>query len=205
MAEALQEISESDNCPKCSFKLPPRFSTGRVVCSKCGWSNQPKGNSAPSWTCRNEKCGRRVTGSVTLCPYCRTDKKPLDKASLISGYGCLALSMFLVSWLFYSCVNSLSNTLKQSPTQTSPAAITIKASSRICVDNFNRMMSPGAIANLDKDTKTMNIAFADGMTQQEFSQLSQSTASTIFSSCSDIFIKAVKIYSNGYSVRINRP
>jgi len=44
--EALNEISEPQDCPKCRSKLPPRFSTGRVVCSKCGWTNQPKNNSA---------------------------------------------------------------------------------------------------------------------------------------------------------------
>ena len=34
------------NCPKCDKKLPPPFpSTGRQVCSGCGWSdkkNEPK-------------------------------------------------------------------------------------------------------------------------------------------------------------------
>jgi ribosomal protein S27AE len=42
MTEAMHEISESEDCPKCGSKLPPRFSTGRVVCGKCGWTNQPK-------------------------------------------------------------------------------------------------------------------------------------------------------------------
>jgi hypothetical protein len=43
MPEALPEISELESCPKCSSKLRPRFfaTTKRVVCSKCGWSNQP--------------------------------------------------------------------------------------------------------------------------------------------------------------------
>jgi ribosomal protein S27AE len=42
MTEAMHEISESEDCPKCGSKFPPRFSTGRVVCGKCGWTNQPK-------------------------------------------------------------------------------------------------------------------------------------------------------------------
>ena len=33
----------SENCPKCDKKLPPPFkSTGRQVCSNCGWSNKLK-------------------------------------------------------------------------------------------------------------------------------------------------------------------
>ncbi len=32
-----------ENCPKCGKKLPPPFkSSGRQVCSGCGWSNKPK-------------------------------------------------------------------------------------------------------------------------------------------------------------------
>jgi ribosomal protein S27AE len=42
MTEALHEISESGACPKCGSLLPPQFSTGRLVCGKCGWTNQPK-------------------------------------------------------------------------------------------------------------------------------------------------------------------
>jgi hypothetical protein len=30
------------NCPKCEAQLPPRLSSGRVVCSKCGWSDSPR-------------------------------------------------------------------------------------------------------------------------------------------------------------------
>jgi hypothetical protein len=42
MAEALPEISELESCPNCSSKLHrPGFARGRVVCIKCGWSNQP--------------------------------------------------------------------------------------------------------------------------------------------------------------------
>jgi hypothetical protein len=29
-------------CPKCEVKLPSRLSSGRVVCSKCGWSDSPR-------------------------------------------------------------------------------------------------------------------------------------------------------------------
>ena len=33
----------SENCPQCDKKLPPTFkSSGRQVCSGCGWSNKPK-------------------------------------------------------------------------------------------------------------------------------------------------------------------
>ena len=34
-------MTESKECPKCEAKLPPMFSTGRLVCTKCGWSDRP--------------------------------------------------------------------------------------------------------------------------------------------------------------------
>jgi hypothetical protein len=34
-------MSESEECPKCNAQLPPRFSSGRLVCTKCGWSDHP--------------------------------------------------------------------------------------------------------------------------------------------------------------------
>ncbi|WP_009632671.1 hypothetical protein [Synechocystis sp. PCC 7509] len=36
------KLSESENCPKCTSVLPLRYATGRIVCKKCGWSDQPK-------------------------------------------------------------------------------------------------------------------------------------------------------------------
>lgn len=46
MAEESNETSELENCPQCRAKLPPRLSTGRVVCSKCGWTDQPRSTSS---------------------------------------------------------------------------------------------------------------------------------------------------------------
>jgi uncharacterized Zn finger protein (UPF0148 family) len=37
MAETSQ-----NSCPQCGTKLPPRFSNGRVFCTKCRWSNNPE-------------------------------------------------------------------------------------------------------------------------------------------------------------------
>ena len=34
-------MSELETCPKCESKLPPRLSSGRIVCSKCGWCDRP--------------------------------------------------------------------------------------------------------------------------------------------------------------------
>jgi hypothetical protein len=34
-------MSESEECPKCEAQLPPRFTSGRLVCTKCGWSDRP--------------------------------------------------------------------------------------------------------------------------------------------------------------------
>jgi ribosomal protein S27AE len=64
MAEALHEISESEACPKCGSKLPPQFSTGRLVCGKCGWTNQPKNVPAQSV----EKTLEAVASSPTAKP-----------------------------------------------------------------------------------------------------------------------------------------
>ena len=30
------------DCPKCQTPLPPRLSSGRLVCSNCGWTDRPK-------------------------------------------------------------------------------------------------------------------------------------------------------------------
>lgn len=35
-------MSELKTCPKCEAQLPPRFTTGRLVCIKCGWSDRPE-------------------------------------------------------------------------------------------------------------------------------------------------------------------
>ena len=48
MNKSLNKVSEPEDCPRCGTKLPPQFSTGRVVCGKCGWTNQPKNVAAPS-------------------------------------------------------------------------------------------------------------------------------------------------------------
>jgi hypothetical protein len=34
-------MAEIEKCPKCEAQLPSRFSTGRLVCTKCGWSDRP--------------------------------------------------------------------------------------------------------------------------------------------------------------------
>lgn len=39
------KISQSENCPSCNSVLPLRFATGRVVCKKCGWSDQPNSSA----------------------------------------------------------------------------------------------------------------------------------------------------------------
>jgi ribosomal protein S27AE len=49
MNETLQEISLSEDCPRCGSKLPSQFSTGRVVCGKCGWTNKPKNVAVQSF------------------------------------------------------------------------------------------------------------------------------------------------------------
>ena len=36
----MENTLEAKDCPKCGSELPLRFSTGRLVCKKCGWSDQ---------------------------------------------------------------------------------------------------------------------------------------------------------------------
>ncbi len=36
------KLSESENCPRCTSVLLLAHATGRIVCKKCGWSDQPK-------------------------------------------------------------------------------------------------------------------------------------------------------------------
>jgi hypothetical protein len=35
-------MSDLETCPSCSNALPSRLKSGRVVCPKCGWTDQPK-------------------------------------------------------------------------------------------------------------------------------------------------------------------
>jgi ribosomal protein S27AE len=69
MAEPLPEISELENCPKCSSKLPPRFATGRVVCGKCGWTNQPKNVAIPSVEQNSEEVISFSTVTLESIPH----------------------------------------------------------------------------------------------------------------------------------------
>jgi hypothetical protein len=35
-------MSELDNCPQCKSEIPSYLEKGRVICIRCGWSDQPK-------------------------------------------------------------------------------------------------------------------------------------------------------------------
>jgi ribosomal protein L37AE/L43A len=85
MTEALHEISESEACPKCGSKLPPRFSTGRVVCGKCGWTNQPKNVPAQSV----EKISEEVVSSPTAISISTSQKFIDTGARSINNFGWL--------------------------------------------------------------------------------------------------------------------
>lgn len=50
MSEEFPEASETESCPTCGATLPPKFTTGRFVCSKCGWTNRSKKQSILSST-----------------------------------------------------------------------------------------------------------------------------------------------------------
>jgi ribosomal protein S27AE len=94
MAEPLPEISELENCPKCSSKLPPRFATGRVVCGKCGWTNQPKNVAIPSV----EQNSEEVVSSSTVTPESISQKFVGMKKSYIYFVG---ISVFFLLGLGY--------------------------------------------------------------------------------------------------------
>lgn len=57
-------MSESENCPKCDSVLPPRYATGRVVCKKCGWTDQPQAASISNVA--RERVSHSVGTSVSM-------------------------------------------------------------------------------------------------------------------------------------------
>jgi hypothetical protein len=103
MAEALPDISELESCPKCSSKLPPRFSTGRVVCSKCGWTNQPKSNSVQNLTLeKGEILAPNLAFQSSLVKFIKT--KNGERALIATG-------SFIVASILWLGISS-SNTKK---------------------------------------------------------------------------------------------
>ncbi len=80
-----------------------------------------------------------------------------------------------------------------------------KESSKTCIKNFNAVMSPVATVTLNKNSKTMNMAFTESLTKQEIDQTASSFANSVFSTCSDTFIQSVSVKSSGQIVTINRP
>jgi hypothetical protein len=122
MAEALPEISELESCPKCSSKLPPRFATGRVVCSKCGWSNQPKSNSVQNLT--QEK-------GETLVPNLSFQSSLIEFIKTKNGERVLiATGSFIIASILWLGISS-SNTKKTelgSGSQQSPSTATDSSS-----------------------------------------------------------------------------
>jgi uncharacterized Zn finger protein (UPF0148 family) len=103
MAEALPEMSELENCPKCSSKLPLRFATGRVVCRKCGWTNQPKNVDIPSV----EQNSEEVVSSWTVTSESTSQKFVDMKKSYLYFIG---ISAFFLLGLGYWKFGSISST-----------------------------------------------------------------------------------------------
>jgi hypothetical protein len=112
MAEALTEISNSENCPKCTSKLPPRFSTGRVVCSNCGWTNQPKNTSAKNSSQEQD---------LTLVPKIDFQKLVTDFIKTRNGERVLIVAgTFIITSFFWSGILS-GNSKKTDLSSTSEA------------------------------------------------------------------------------------
>jgi len=58
-----------ENCPKCEKKLPPPFSSsGRQVCSACGWSDKEKDSKTSSSELINESSPSDLTESTAIKP-----------------------------------------------------------------------------------------------------------------------------------------
>lgn len=99
MTEALSETSELENCPKCSTKLPHRFATGRVVCSNCGWTNQPKSNSVQNLT--QDKENILVTNFKFQKSLTKFIKTKNGERALI------AVGSFIIASIFWTGITSL--------------------------------------------------------------------------------------------------
>jgi ribosomal protein S27AE len=105
MTEALHEISELEACPKCGSQLPPQFSTGRVVCGKCGWTNQPKNVLAQSV----EKTSEEFVSSSTAAPI-STSQKFIDTGAMKKTVGIGVIVLGVVSSIsFFSAASQLRN------------------------------------------------------------------------------------------------
>lgn len=71
------KLSESDNCPNCNFVLPLRFTTGRVVCRKCGWNDRPKSISVSNETKEQGSNSEAISASMRSTSS--------NQASIITG------------------------------------------------------------------------------------------------------------------------
>lgn len=115
------------------------------------------------------------------------------------------LTFFVFAWVtapfgFYEGMETSSSSSSENS-----ASDSRKASSKTCIENFNAVMSPIATVTLNKNSKTMNMAFTESLTKQELDKTASSFANSVFSSCSDTLIQSVSVESSGQIVTINRP
>jgi hypothetical protein len=61
-------MPELEVCPRCNSKLPPRFATGRIICSRCGWTDKPRNAPVPDELDVNEKTLPEANHSANLPP-----------------------------------------------------------------------------------------------------------------------------------------
>lgn len=138
--------------------------------------------------------------TVNLIPVTQDEANEKLRDNILR-WGCsvlLGIAVFCLS----SSFNKPQLTPVQAPVATSQTQSDNagEVSGSMCVENFNRQMSPAAYATLDKGTKTVSITLSSGTaSEQEVESLANSVASSIFSSCTDVFVQTVSI-SNGSSV-----
>jgi hypothetical protein len=114
MTEELHQVSDLEDCPQCASKLPHRLASGRIVCSKCGWTDQPKTTSTkPLNPLRARSLPKQLLTRKSVEDFIKTRQG--ERILLIAG-------TFMISSFFWSGMNSL-NTRR---TSSNPIGIGIK-------------------------------------------------------------------------------
>lgn len=87
----------SENCPSCNSNIPSRLKSGRTVCPKCGWTDQPK-KVESAVSSKNEDLEPQEIKSLSNDN--NVSEKPKDNKKLRSfWYGAGTLLMVLGGWM----------------------------------------------------------------------------------------------------------
>jgi uncharacterized Zn finger protein (UPF0148 family) len=86
-----------ENCPSCNSNIPSRLKSGRVVCPKCGWTDQPKKMELDAASKMEDPKHREIED---LSDDKHVSEKPKDNTKIRSfWYGAGTILMVLGGWM----------------------------------------------------------------------------------------------------------